>query len=106
MSSVRGVNPRTAATSDWDFGCQDIYRLAQPIPLPAGSTLHMRFSFDNSATNPGNPSSPPRRVSAGNRSFDEMAHLQLQVERAAAEDINLSGFGVDCYSTSRISDEE
>ncbi len=49
---------------DWDFGWQDIYRLAEPVSLPAGSTLHMRFRYDNSATNPANPSSPPRRVTA------------------------------------------
>ena len=39
----------------------------------------MRFHYDNSAHNPRNPSSPPRRVSSGNRSSDEMGHLWLQV---------------------------
>lgn len=71
---------------DWDFAWQDIYRLAQPVRLPSGSTLHMRFRYDNSTTNPANPTTPPRRVTAGNRSFDEMAHLQLQVQLAAASD--------------------
>jgi Flp pilus assembly protein TadD len=70
---------------DWDFAWQDIYRLATPLQLPAGTTLHMRFSYDNSETNPSNPSSPPQRVTAGNRSSDEMAHLQLQVQPESAE---------------------
>ena len=70
---------------DWDFAWQDIYRLASPLKLPAGTTVHMRFSYDNSDTNPSNPTSPPRRVIAGNASFDEMAHLQLQVQPESAD---------------------
>ena len=55
----------------WDFAWQDVYRLATPLPLPAGTTVNMRFSYDNSAANPRNPNSPPQRVTAGNRSSDE-----------------------------------
>ena len=64
---------------DWDFNWQDVYRVREPYVLPAGTTPPMRFTYDNSAGNPRNPSDPPRRVRAGNRSSDEMAHLQLQV---------------------------
>ena len=65
--------------SDWDFGWQDEYRYSQPVELPAGTRLSMRYVYDNSAENPKNPSSPPRRVMAGNSSLDEMAILMLQV---------------------------
>ena len=34
---------------------------------------------DNTADNPQNPTVPPRRVTAGNRSEDEMAHVWIQV---------------------------
>jgi tetratricopeptide (TPR) repeat protein len=64
---------------DWDINRQSVYRLAQPLPLPAGTVLHMRYVYDNSAANPRNPNSPPIRVRAGNRSEDEMAHFWLQV---------------------------
>ena len=70
----------------WDFKWQDVYRYAQPLFLPRGSTISMRFSYDNSADNPRNPHDPPRRVVAGLASSDEMAHLQLQVLPRRAED--------------------
>ena len=47
---------------DWQFDWQDGYRYAEPVRLPAGTLLRARFSFDNSAANPHNPSSPPVRV--------------------------------------------
>jgi len=72
---------------DWDFKWQDVYRYAQPIPLPKGSTISMRYSYDNSADNVRNPSRPPRRVGAGLRSSDEMAHLQLQIMPRSAGDL-------------------
>jgi tetratricopeptide (TPR) repeat protein len=74
---------------DWDFKWQDVYRYAKPIPLPKGTTIAMRFSYDNSAENVRNPSRPPKRVVAGLRSSDEMAHLQLQVQPQNAEDLVL-----------------
>lgn len=64
---------------DWDFAWQDEYRYVRPVRLPAGTTVVMRFVFDNSARNPRNPSRPPRRVRFGPRSTDEMAELMLQV---------------------------
>lgn len=64
---------------DWDFAWQDEYRYAEPPRLPAGTEVVMRFVFDNSAGNPRNPTSPPRRVRFGPRSTDEMAELMLQV---------------------------
>ncbi len=39
----------------------------------------MRYSYDNSEDNALNPNDPPKRVTGGNRSTDEMAHLWLQV---------------------------
>ncbi len=65
--------------SDWDINRQSVYRLAHPLALPAGSVLHMRYVYDNSAANPRNPHTPPIRVRAGNRSEDEMGHFWLQV---------------------------
>ncbi len=74
---------------DWDFNWQDVYRVREPYLLPAGATLSMRFTYDNSADNPRNPNQPPRRVRAGNQSSDEMAHLQLQVRPQRTADLVL-----------------
>jgi Tfp pilus assembly protein PilF len=63
----------------WDLNWQAVYRYMQPVSLPRGTTIVMRYTYDNSSDNIANPSNPPRRVVAGNRSTDEMAHLWLQV---------------------------
>jgi tetratricopeptide (TPR) repeat protein/mono/diheme cytochrome c family protein len=63
----------------WDIDRQSVYRYKTPLFLPKGTTLHMRYVYDNSSKNPHNPHNPPVRVRAGNRSEDEMAHLWLQV---------------------------
>jgi tetratricopeptide (TPR) repeat protein len=76
---------------DWSFDWQDEYRYAEPVPLPAGSRLRLELAYDNSADNPRNPSSPPRRVVWGPSSHDEMGDVWLKVvprreqERAALE---------------------
>ncbi len=64
---------------DWDIDRQAVYRYKEPILMPKGTVLHMRYTYDNSSSNVRNPHSPPVRVQAGNRSEDEMAHLWLQV---------------------------
>jgi tetratricopeptide (TPR) repeat protein len=74
---------------EWDFNWQDEYRYAAPIPLPRGSTLIMRYRYDNSAGNPRNPNRPPTRVTYGPRSIDEMGDLVIQVLPHSAEDLAL-----------------
>jgi tetratricopeptide (TPR) repeat protein/mono/diheme cytochrome c family protein len=64
---------------DWNLNWQAVYRYAQPVKLPKGTTISMKFVYDNSKDNVRNPNDPPQRVAAGNRAVDEMAHLWLQV---------------------------
>lgn len=64
---------------DWDFNWQNVYRFLEPLSLPKGTELLMRYSYDNSKDNIRNPSQPPRRVTWGQNSTDEMAELWLQV---------------------------
>jgi tetratricopeptide (TPR) repeat protein len=63
----------------WNLNWQAVYRYADPVFLPKGTTVALRYIYDNSADNPLNPNHPPARVQAGNRSSDEMCHLWLQV---------------------------
>ncbi len=60
---------------DWDFAWQDSYTYAEPVRLPAGTTMHAEIVYDNSAENPHNPRNPPQRVTWGLSSFDEMGSL-------------------------------
>ena len=64
---------------NWDINRQAVYHFREPVPLPKGSTVFMRYTYDNSDRNVHNPRLPPVRVKAGNRSEDEMGHLWLQV---------------------------
>ena len=63
----------------WNLNWQAVYRYAEPVLLPKGTTVSMRYVYDNSEENPLNPNHPPARVVGGNRSTDEMCHLWLQV---------------------------
>ena len=63
----------------WDLNWQAVYRYAAPVQLSSGTTIVMRYVYDNSVDNLANPNDPPKRVVAGNRASDEMAHLWLQV---------------------------
>jgi len=63
----------------WSFHWQQDYRYVTPIALPGGTSLSMRYTYDNSAGNENNPNKPPRRVMAGQRSTDEMGNLGVQV---------------------------
>jgi tetratricopeptide (TPR) repeat protein len=64
---------------DWDFRWQHVYRYVTPFMLPKGTTLSVRYTFDNSADNPRNPQLPPVRVSWGQWTQDEMGDLWIQV---------------------------
>jgi Flp pilus assembly protein TadD/mono/diheme cytochrome c family protein len=64
---------------DWDPNWQAVYHYRDPVFLPKGTLVSMRWHYDNSSANPRNPHKPPQRVLGGNQSTDEMAHLWLQV---------------------------
>ncbi len=63
----------------WDFNWQGDYRYAEPVFLPKGTVLAMRFTYDNSTNNLQNPNRPPKAVEYGSQSKDEMAELWLQL---------------------------
>jgi hypothetical protein len=67
------------AINDWDFNWQYYYRYTSPLSLPAGTRLEGRWTYDNSSENPANPSDPPRRVTYGEQTVNEMAILTLDV---------------------------
>ena len=58
--------------NDWDFNWQLSYALAKPLSLPRGTKLHVEATYDNSSNNPRNPNSPPKTVTWGEQTTDEM----------------------------------
>ncbi len=68
--------------SDWDFSWQDSYLFKDFAALPKGTQLTVKVTWDNSAENPRNPTSPPKRVRWGEGSNDEMGSMSLMVVAA------------------------
>jgi hypothetical protein len=55
----------------YDFNWQNIYQLAEPKRMPAGTELICTAHFDNSADNPANPD-PTQTVKWGDQTWEEM----------------------------------
>ncbi len=56
----------------WDYNWQESYWLAKPIVATAGTRFDIEAVFDNSAKNPNNPRTPPKTVTFGEQTTDEM----------------------------------
>lgn len=72
---------------DWDFNRQDDYQYFEPLFLPEGTEIQMLYTYDNSESNERNPHSPPRRVTYGELSTDEMGSLWIQALPRKATDL-------------------
>jgi len=57
---------------NWNFEWQEMYRMKKLVKIPAGSTINIIGTYDNTAKNPQNPNSPPKYVySTGNMTATE-----------------------------------
>jgi hypothetical protein len=54
--------------------------------LPKGTKIDVTITYDNSADNPHNPCSPPRRVQWGLESYDEMGAVIFQTMTSSDAD--------------------
>jgi hypothetical protein len=64
---------------EWDYNWQEQYELKEPLKLSRGTILRVRATYDNSADNPMNPSSPPRPVMLGEQTTNEMCFVFLGI---------------------------
>ncbi len=71
----------------WNYNWQDEYYYERPIRLKAGTKLVVEAVFDNSAANPSNPSSPPKRVTWGEETTDEMLFCFFLLTADKTEDL-------------------
>jgi tetratricopeptide (TPR) repeat protein/mono/diheme cytochrome c family protein len=74
---------------DWNFNWQSVFYYKEPLTLPKGAVISMRYHYDNSAANIRNPHQPPRLVTNGDQSTDEMGHLWLELLPRGAADRRL-----------------
>ena len=56
----------------WNFNWQGTYAFVEPIRLPKGTYFEMEAHFDNSDANLANPSHPPKVVTWGEQTTNEM----------------------------------
>ncbi len=77
MTPPDGPEQKLLAIKQWDYNWQEMYFLKEPIQVKAGTKFHLEASFDNSDKNPLNPSSPPRRVTLGEQTTNEMCFVFL-----------------------------
>ena len=71
---------------DYDFNWQFLYEYKEPKLIPAGSTLHMSWWFDNSEGNRFNPD-PTASVQYGPATTDEMANARIYYAPTTARGI-------------------
>ncbi len=74
-----GTKKKLLRISNWDVRWQSLYVYREPLFLPKGSRVDVLFRFDNSKDNPSNPNVPPKDVSWGWNSEDEMCDFFLTV---------------------------
>jgi hypothetical protein len=78
---------------DWDFNWQTTYTLKEPVKLPIWSRIDLEARYDNSANNPLNPSTPPKTVTWGEQTTDEMCigfvHFTVDAEQFTKRDEKL-----------------
>jgi hypothetical protein len=88
-----GDTVRLIRINDWDFHWQYFYNFQKMIHLPAGSTIYVEGTYDNTASNPNNPFDPPRVVQERNgsmRTTDEMFQLIVTYVPYKTGDENIS----------------
>jgi hypothetical protein len=87
---------------DWDFHWQGNYVFREPVFLPAGTFVEMTAYYDNSVSNPRNPTNPPVTVRWGERTVDEMALTFLSVKAPGMPNLNTVPFSLTDRGTSSV----
>lgn len=85
-----GGDPRVLVDiKHWDYNWQESYWLAKPLAAKAGTRFEIEAIFDNSAKNPHNPNTPPKLVTYGEQTTNEMLFGFVGVVPAGKERVRL-----------------
>jgi len=82
-----GERKTLLAIDDWDFGWQEQYEFADYVPLPKDTRLDATITYDNSPANRRNPSDPPKSVTWGEQSTDEMGSIIVRLVAARPNEL-------------------
>jgi hypothetical protein len=72
--------------ADWNVDWPDTYYFKAPVRLPKGTAIRVDIAYDNSADNPRNLFTPPRRLTWGRLTVGEMGSMTLLVASPSAAD--------------------
>ncbi len=79
MKPADGEKQTLLAIDHWDYNWQETYFLKEPLKLKTGTVLEVEAIYDNSDKNPNNPHHPPRLVTVGEQTTNEMCFVFLGV---------------------------
>ncbi len=74
---------------NWDFHWQGFYLFKKAIKLPRGTKLQSSAFYDNTMNNPNQPNSPPKTVTLGESTTDEMMLIYFSFLAYQAGDENM-----------------
>lgn len=77
LERPNGTKENLIKIDNWDFNWQSNYYFKKYIVAPKGSIIYARATYDNTTDNPVNPNSPPKNVSWGENTTDEMFYLPI-----------------------------
>ena len=72
-----GPARKLVAIKEWDYNWQETYWFKEPVRVKAGSRLDVTAIYDNSKKNPNNPFDPPRPITFGEYTTNEMCFIFL-----------------------------
>lgn len=86
LQSADGRKETVLDVPRYDFNWQTSYQLADPLSIPAGSSLHVVAHYDNSEKNFNNPN-PKATVRWGEQTWDEMliGYFDIAIPRETFE---------------------
>ncbi len=96
----------------WDFHWQGFYQFEQPMKVPAGSRVFGEARYNNTSSNIYNPNNPPKDVSLGEGTEDEMMLIYFNFATYLPGDENIiidtsSHFAhhSSCYPTTDLNED-
>ena len=88
-TAPNGDTTKLIRIPEWDFNWQGSYHFKKYIVLDPGTTIHVYATYDNTINNPSNPNSPPKFVTWGEKTTDEMLFLPISYVPYSAGDENV-----------------
>ena len=72
MTPPGGETITLVEVPDWDYNWQETYWFKTPLKAPEGTRIDVEAVYDNSLANPNNPFNPPRTITFGEQTTNEM----------------------------------